>query len=436
MQRSRLLAIGATAALLIGLASGGAPALAAAPNPYQVSINALSNTHVHPMSDSTAASTQPDLGAHGKSKNKSYPGLANIDSLANFTGLYRVQGQDSNGNPNDTWLYDTVGNAPGLGGTTTVNAPIVPVSLNLLDSKNNVAFSDSAAPFVAPTVNSPVFQNAKYSSSATPTQFTDAVQRAEYNNMATSDWHTLLAPHVKQGRTMSLPAGSYFFALNPDGTCCAFVLVNIDTFSNLLFPAVASDTTTPVGAAENAGDITTKDMSTFLFPNTYLYFGSDPFAPGACCVLGFHSYDFEPGDASNGNLEKRYVLNYSSWISPGLFGGGFQDVTALSHEIAETYNDPFVASDGVHNITPWWSSGGNCQNDLETGDVIEGLNNATFPVTMNGMTYHPQNEALLQWFESKPVSDALDNAFSYPNETVLPSANVSMTLNCTAKAIP
>jgi hypothetical protein len=154
MQRSRLLAIGATAALLIGLASGGAPALAAAPNPYQVSINALSNTHVHPMSDSTAASTQPDLGAHGKSKNKSYPGLANIDSLANFTGLYRVQGQDSNGNPNDTWLYDTVGNAPGLGGTTTVNAPIVPVSLNLLDSKNNVAFSDSAAPFVAPTVNS------------------------------------------------------------------------------------------------------------------------------------------------------------------------------------------------------------------------------------------------------------------------------------------
>src|ERR1700746_2825079 len=75
-----------------------------------------------------------------------------------------------------------------------------------------------------------------------------------------------------------------------------------------------------------------------------------------CCVLGFHSYDFEPGVPSNGNLERRYVLNYSSWISPGLFGGGFQDVTALSHELSETFNDPFVASDGIHNVTPWWLS--------------------------------------------------------------------------------
>jgi len=38
------------------------------------------------------------------------------------------------------------------------------------------------------------------------------------------------------------------------------------------------------------------------------------------------------------------------------------DVTALSHEIVEIYNDPFV-----NDITPWWiSPNGNCQNDLET----------------------------------------------------------------------
>src|SRR2546430_4929488 len=37
--------------------------------------------------------------------------------------------------------------------------------------------------------------------------------------------------------------------------------------------------------------------------------------------------------------EKRFVVNYSSWISPGLFGGGFSDVTALSHEIAETRSE-------------------------------------------------------------------------------------------------
>jgi hypothetical protein len=106
-------------------------------------------------------------------------------------------------------------------------------------------------------------------------------------------------------------------------------------------------------------------------------------------------------------------------------------VTALSHEISETYNDPFVTFDGVHDITPWWlSPNGNCQNNLETGDVIEGLPNDTYPITMNGMTYHPQNEALTQWFESTGKSDALDGAFSYPDETVLPKANVSQKAGC------
>lgn len=94
-------------------------------------------------------------------------------------------------------------------------------------------------------------------------------------------------------RTMILLQGTYRFALNAEGSCCAFVLVDINTFSNALFPSVPTDTTTPVGAAENAGDIHTQDISTFVFPNTFLYFNGDP---SQCCVLGFHSYDLEPGD--------------------------------------------------------------------------------------------------------------------------------------------
>jgi hypothetical protein len=276
-------------------------------------------------------------------------------------------------------------------------------------------------------LDSPVFQNASYTSSPVPTQFTDAVQRASYFGQEKDDWHTLLAPSVKTGRTMVLNRGTYFFALNADGSCCAFVLIDANTFVNALFPATADDTTTPVGAAENAGEVTTKDMSTFLFPNAYLYIGS----PSNCCILGFHTYDFEPGDDSNGNVEKRYVLNYSSWISPGLFGGGFEDVTALSHEIDESYNDPFVASDGVHDVTPWWlSPNGNCQNNLETGDVIEGLPNGVFPITMNGMTYHPQNEPLLSWFEFESPSSGIDGAYSYPNEQVLTSLSAPQNPGC------
>jgi hypothetical protein len=227
---------------------------------------------------------------------------------------------------------------------------------------------------------------------------------------------------------MVLIRGTYAFSLNADGTCCRFVLVDANTFVNALFPSTPTDTTTPIGAAENAGDITTKDISTFLFPNTYLFIGNT----SNCCILGFHSYDFEPGDASdNFASEKRFVVNYSSWISPGLFGGGFQDVTAVSHEVAETFNDPFVASDNIHNITPFWlAPNGNCQDDLEVGDVIEGLPNGVFPITMNGMTYHPQNEALLQWFEFMSPSDAIDGAYSYPDETTLTALSPPQNFGC------
>jgi hypothetical protein len=95
--------------------------------------------------------------------------------------------------------------------------------------------------------------------------------------------------------------------------------------------------------------------------------------------------------------------------------------------MAETFNDPFV-----NNATPWWlSPNGNCQNNLETGDVIEGLPNAQFPIVLNGFTYHPQNEALLQWFGGVTPSSAISHAYSYPDTTVLATANVSQNFGCT-----
>jgi hypothetical protein len=243
----------------------------------------------------------------------------------------------------------------------------------------------------------------------------------------------LLRSRVEPGITMTLRQSAdpvnhpvYQFLRNPDGTCCRFILINIDAFSNALFPPTASDTSTVMGVAENSHRITTQDLSTFLFNNVFLFFNANQ-NQSDCCVLGFHSYDVEPGDKGNGFRERRYVMDYASWISPGLFGAAFTDVTALSHEVAETFNDPFV-----NNITPWWlSPNGNCQNDLEVGDVVEGLPTATFPIALNGFTYHPQNEALLQWFAGVTPSTAINQAYSYPDTTVLTSANIPQPPNCT-----
>jgi hypothetical protein len=399
--------------------------------PDQVPISFALSTNPHTFRhDSTAA-------GGGVLGNRSNGSLLGIDSLSNWSSYFYYPGVDSGGSPQFTWQYTMVGHSPFSAdgesedgdGTTKIGAPIVPVNLDLRNFDGTPRFVNGqrlfsdATQYVNPVLKSPVFSNTSYSSSSSPTQFTDAVQRAEFFNTAPSDWHTLLHTRTATARTMVLIRGTYRFALNTDGTCCAFVLIDIGTFVNALFPATASDTTTPIGAAENAHDIRTRDMSTFLFPNAFLYFNGDP---NQCCVIGFHTYDLEPGGPDNGFRERRYVVNYSSWISPGLFGGGFSDVTALSHELSETFNDPFV-----NNATPWWlSPNGNCQNNLEVGDVIEGLPNGVFPIALNGFTYHPQNEALLQWFAGVTPSSAISGAYSYPDTTVLTSANVSQNFAC------
>jgi hypothetical protein len=399
----------------------------------QVPINFTLGVNPHTLA---SGSTSTGGGVLGR---RSSGAALGIDSVANWSSYFYYPGVDGNGFTQFSWQYTMVGNSPfGQGDgdesserTTWIAAPVIPVNLDLRNFDGSPRFVggqrlySDATQYLAPVLNSPVFSNTFYTSSHGPTQFTDAVQRAEFFHKADDDWHTMLRPRPGIPRTMVLIRGTYRFALNADGTCCAFVLIDANTFSNELFPPTFSgnDTTTPVGAAETSGEFRTSDIATFLFPNAYLYIGN----PNNCCILGFHTYDLEAGGPANGLREKRYILNYSSWISPGLFGGGFSDVTALSHEMSETFNDPFG-----NNPTPWWlSPNSNCQNNLEVGDVIEGLPNGVFPITLNGATWHPQNEALLQWFAGVTPSSAISHAYSYPDTSVLTTANVSQNFACT-----
>jgi len=359
--------------------------------------------------------------------NKGTGSVLGVDSIPNFSSyFYR---DDTSPYFQFTWPYTMVGNPPfsrgndddWQGGTTFVAAPIVPVTMVLLDFDGSIRvvggkqMISTSIQFVDPVLKSPVFSRARYTSSFTPTQFTDALHRAQFFNMAPDDWHTLLRPRVTPPVTMKLKRGTYAFARNADGTCCAFVLIEINAFANGLFPATPDDTTTPIGFAENAGLIRTRDISTFLFNNAFLFFDT----PSNCCVIGFHTYDVEPGGKANGFREKRYVLNYSSWVSPGFFSDPtFGDITPLSHEMAETFSDPFV-----NNLTPFWlAPNGLCQNNVETADVLEGVPGGQFTMTLNGATYHPQNVAMLQWFAGVKKSNAVGGAFSYPDTTLLTSS--------------
>jgi len=390
--------------VLIGAAQGDAQ------SSYELAPDFLK--HVHPR-----VSVLPPVTHAGAAAQADDGGISGIDSVVNWSGSYRFAEPWFIGPPR-LWLYNQVGNPPEWGGTTTIDAPVIPVAINLLNADGSIRFQYHPGLIAPLTMKSPLFENANFTSSPAPTQINDAIERATFWSSMAPDWHTMLNGSLKRERTINVPEGYYYYALGAGSGCCLYVLLEGNEFGTLMFPANPEDTSTPIGAAEHDGDITTQDISTFLFRDTYLYYGD----PNNCCVLGYHTYDSEPGDATNGNRERRYVLNYSSWVTRGLFDVRWIDVTATGHEIAESFNDPFVVSDGRHNLSPWWlAPNGVCSDVVEVGDVVENLADATFPVTMNGRTYHPQNVALLPWFEFQSPSTAIDGAYSYPNETVVPA---------------
>jgi hypothetical protein len=349
--------------------------------------------------------------------------ILGLNSVTTFGGAFAGQAGTSQGN---VFKYSILGNPPAAGGTTQIPARIDEVSWTLLNANGTVFKTVSFSPFETLTLNSPNFQAAKYSSSSSPVQFADAVQRASfYNSLQPGQpWHTELAPSVVNKVNITVPyivnvqlsngnvvqARSYFTGTAADGSTFVLML-------NLLFNFLFDN---EVVNEINLNNFTTDAINITAFPNTFLFSlnTSNPSVPGGCCTLGYHTYFYEPGSVP----QNRWLSVFESWISPGLFGNGFQDVTALSHEVSETFNNPFL-----DNAAPNWQFPGQphgstvCQNNLETGDPIEVLPNATLPITLGGYTYHPQNEALVPWF-GMGSSNAINGAYSYPDTAVLPHA--------------
>jgi hypothetical protein len=348
-----------------------------------------------------------------------------LDTLATFDGAFAAQAGPSQG---QLFRFTMMGNHPLAGDTTVIPAPISEVSLTLLNANGTVLTTVPFAPFSQPTLESPNFEPLDYRSGR-HIQYADAIHRAQFFNRMGEDWHTVLVPHVVNRVTITVPrfvnvrlangtiiqARSYFIGTAADGNTFVLML-------NLLFNFFFSN---EVVNEINAGNFVTKGLNTTMWPNTFLFSlnVNNPNAPGGCCVLGFHTYFFDP----SATPQPRWVTQFASWISPGLFGAGFQDVTALSHETSEAFGDPFV-----DNATPSWQFPGVpanakiCQANLEQGDPIEVLANATIPITVKEphftFTFHPQIIPLLQWFEMGAKSNAIDGAFSFPDETTLPTS--------------
>jgi hypothetical protein len=359
------------------------------------------------------------------------PGIKNgtADTIPYFNSWFIT------GSRNSIYPYSMVGHSPSNGGTTGVNNEVITLELVLCAPGQGYAcnpFFIPSPPFAvydfdpAFTNNDPqgtdeqlVVQSPLYDATTTypgppadTGQIADTAQRTEFSSERTADWHTPLnAPAVN-------PAGAFFATLSWDAgdwTCiggsfppCApgdFPVANINTLS-FYYGLLLTIQNPP----NNTFPIILTDFITAFDPSN-----------GGCCILGFHT------DQAGFNPPGPTAILVWTWGTfiphngsnglPNPFGGGFgSDVMVLSHEISETYNDPFVNT----NVAPWVDGSVSfAQANLETGDTIEAMApadviyNTALTTTGGPYTYTLQNVALLQWFTRDPFNGGI---YSWPNE--------------------
>jgi hypothetical protein len=338
-----------------------------------------------------------------------------------------------------TYGYNMVGADPskcsGSGCSVTIEVDITPIVVNI------AGLTFSGNDILNATLVSPQFAELDYGSTTAATagaanlprgvggmlsqadagnalQLEDATMRAQFNQTGRSGYHLILHPNVLPAVTINVPNNQG--VLLQSGRGVVFADVNISWWS------------AQIQNLETAADPT--HLALYLTNNVLLYTGHNV---ANCCVIGYHgtrAAGFGAGSTnSNGNAQVQ-TFAWASWVQPGLYSrpnGGtdwaLQDIHALSHEIAEWADDPFVNNTVEPWLTPTAPQYG-CSGLLETGDPVVGIGFAIGSNTFeqgpnpNGTQsadgfYHPEDEAILPWYMR-----LAPNTVSEPTQS--PSANI------------
>jgi hypothetical protein len=301
-----------------------------------------------------------------------------VDTIPYWSDLFTY-----GGNP---YPFQMVGTSPAdKGHKTTV--PTELVALNLVFSDGNAL---NGADRVKDTVDSPIFEKADFTSGHT--QYGDAMQRAEFWQLVKNkNYHVLLGqPNVLHTVTLDVPAADGQ-TTHSSRTGALIGLIDIDWFDAQIQTEMLLLHISP------------KTFPIFLSNDVFLYEGGDP---SNCCVIGYHSAVFSTSGTGRSQIQ---TYAWSSYTTPGIFSVPIDDIHALSHEVAEWYNDPFV-----DNVTPNWQSPiapqYGCNNFLEVGDPLVGV---AFLVKTDGKVYHPQDIAFYSWFTRQTPSLGIHHQYTY-----------------------
>jgi hypothetical protein len=286
---------------------------------------------------------------------------------------------------------------------TTIPTDVIPINLTYAGSGG---YQFNGTDVVKAVMASPLFKASDYSTTPLSTggagelstgntgvQYEDAIMRSQFNKVG-SRYHLVLAPTVQPTVSITVPSGSGAVYQSERGV--PFGLVNYSWFAGRIKNSVQSLKLDPT------------HLPVFVTNNSMLYITS----PDNCCIIGFHGAGANAG--GNGNQAVN-TFAWGSYTTPGTFdlaflqnngtesGGYFvRDIHALSHEIAEWGDDPFINN----TVNPWLTPTApqyGCTAYLETGDPVVGVGFAMTGNSFDSNQYadgywHPEDEALLPWF--------------------------------------
>jgi hypothetical protein len=323
-----------------------------------------------------------------------------------------------------TYGYNMVGANPntcsGSDCSVTIEADIIPLIVNIAGltfSGNDILAATLASPqFALNDYGTTPFATASSTSTTSVPrgaggtlsqqdsgynlQLEDATMRAQFNKTGSSTYHLILHANVLPAVTINVPANQG--VLLQSGRGVVFADVNISWWA-----AQMKNLNSTVGDPTH--------LPIYLSNSVLLHIGKDVLN---CCVIGFHGTSpvgIGSGSAdSNGNA-KVQTFAWASWVQPGIYArpnGGtdwaLQDIHALSHEIAEWADDPFVNNTVEPWLTPTAPQYG-CTGVLETGDPVVAIGfamgtntteqgpNPNNTQSADGF-YHPEDEVFLPWF--------------------------------------
>jgi hypothetical protein len=294
-------------------------------------------------------------------------------TLAQWTGKFH----DLRGQPHRYTMAG--GNPHTTNTTTTIPVVVVPVKLVYGPDNGNMTFDPETATVSngltveQNTLASPLFNaGIDFNQGGTDlgnTQYIDAFQRGNFwltvnaQTSGHSNYHVLFGtPTVGTELTVNVSTSEGQVIDNPFGSGVVG-LMNINSLDTLMRSYISSN-----GDLINPGV-----LPIFLTYDVYLTSG------GACCIGGYHSAE---GQQPNGQT-------YSQATYEDSVGSFSQDVSALSHELGEWMDDPFI------------DNSVNCNDNslMEVGDPLEGKSNyGAYPYTLNGFTYNLQSLVFIDYF--------------------------------------